>query len=131
MSRFNLIVTIVPLVIVAIGLIGWVLTLRSDVTAAKVERVSMVRELEAIHAKLESERVIRTDLHIEQSEDLVTVTNDIAQRMNGLEERISLADNEMRTIMADHMGFADTLRDIGESGALPSGERRVYGGYGD
>jgi len=37
--------------------------------------------------------------------------------------------NEMRSIMADHTGFADVLRDMGQAGALPSGERRAYGGY--
>ena len=37
--------------------------------------------------------------------------------------------NEMRSIMADHNGFADTLKEMGQSSALPSGERRTYGGY--
>ena len=130
MSRLGLIATIVPLVIVAIGLIGWGLTLRSDVTATKAELAGIVREIEAIQKSLEGERVLRTDLHIEQSEDLVAVTNDMTERMNGLEERISLADNEMRTIMADHSGFNDVLQSLGQAGLLPSGERREYGGYG-
>ena len=130
MSRLGLIATIVPLVIVAIGLIGWVLTLRSDVTATKAELAGIVREIKAIQKSLEGERVLRTDLHIEQSEDLVAVTNDMTERMNGLEERISLADNEMRTIMADHSGLNDVLQSLGQAGLLPSGERREYGGYG-
>ena len=37
--------------------------------------------------------------------------------------------NEMRTIMSDHQGFGDTLKEMGQSSALPSGERRAYGGY--
>jgi len=41
-----------------------------------------------------------------------------------------VANDQMKTIMGDHMGFADVLRQLGEAGALPSGERREYGGYG-
>jgi hypothetical protein len=36
----------------------------------------------------------------------------------------------MATIMGDHNGFADVLRELGEIGVLPTGERRDYGGYG-
>ena len=42
----------------------------------------------------------------------------------------SLQENEMRTIMADHSGFADVLDELGSSGVLPAGERRIYGNYG-
>ena len=46
-----------------------------------------------------------------------------------LEKNLAVANDQMKTIMADHMGFADVLDDLGKSGALPSGERRAYGGY--
>jgi hypothetical protein len=36
----------------------------------------------------------------------------------------------MATIMGDHLGFGDALRQLGEIGVLPTGERRDYGGYG-
>jgi len=58
-----------------------------------------------------------------------TDMGNLQQRIADLEEQLALADNEMRTIMADHSGFADVLRELGESGALPSGERRSYGNY--
>ena len=56
----------------------------------------------------------------------------IEEMSDNLEETVktqAVITNEMRSIMADHMGFADTLKDMGQSGALPSGERRTYGGY--
>ena len=99
-QNLSLIATIVPLIIVAIGLVGWVLSLRSDVTTAVKQ-----------HAVLE-----------EATESLET-------RLNKLEEQLAIADNEMRTIMADHSGFNEVLKELGKSGLLPSGERREYGGY--
>ena len=99
-KNLSLIATLVPLIIVAIGLVGWVLSLRSDVT-------DTVGQLEAVQAEVE----------------------DAQFRLNELEKSLAIADDQMKTIMGDHMGFADTLREIGEAGALPSGERRAYGGY--
>jgi len=98
--NLSLIVTIVPLIIVAIGLVGWVLSLRSDVTTA-----------------------------VKQQAVLEETTESLEIRLNKLEEQLAIADNEMRTIMADHMGFNEVLKELGKAGLLPSGERREYGGY--
>tara|TARA_Y100001951_G_C11235187_1_gene236972 strand:+ start:73 stop:387 length:315 start_codon:yes stop_codon:yes gene_type:complete len=98
--NLSLIATIVPLIIVAIGLVGWVLSLRSDVTTA-----------------------------VKQQAVLEEATESLETRLNKLEEQLAIADNEMRTIMADHMGFNEVLKELGKSGLLPSGERREYGGY--
>jgi len=104
MGKMNLglIATIVPLIIVGIGLIGWVLSLRSDVTTAVVQ-------LEAIHEEAET----------------------LKERLNNLEKNLAIADDQMKTIMGDHMGFNDILQELGKAGLLPSGERRAYGGYGN
>ena len=99
-QNLSLIATIVPLIIVAIGLVGWVLSLRSDVTTA-----------------------------VKQQAVLEEATESLEARLNKLEEQLAIADNEMRTIMADHMGFNEVLKELGKSGLLPSGERREYGGY--
>ena len=99
-QNLSLIATIVPLIIVAIGLVGWVLSLRSDVTTA-----------------------------VKQQAVLEEATESLETRLNKLEEQLAIADNEMRTIMADHSGFNEVLKELGKSGLLPSGERREYGGY--
>jgi len=98
--NLSLIATIVPLIIVGIGLIGWILSLRSDVTTT-------VGQLEVIQEEAEN----------------------LQERMNALEKSIAVADDQMKTIMGDHMGFNDVLQELGKSGLLPSGERRAYGGY--
>jgi uncharacterized membrane protein (DUF106 family) len=100
--NLSLIATIVPLIIVGIGLIGWVLSLRSDVTTT-------VEQLNAIQEEAES----------------------LQERMNALDKSLAVAEDQMKTIMGDHMGFNDILQDLGKAGLLPSGERRSYGGYGN
>jgi Tfp pilus assembly protein PilV len=129
MKHLGLIGAILPLVLLAIGLIGFVLTLRNDVTAATAQTAAVQAELSAINERMDSERTIRTDLHIDQAEDLVDITNGLSDRISGMETDLAVANDQMRTIMGDHLGFADVLRELGEIGVLPTGERRDYG-YG-
>ena len=68
----------------------------------------------------------------ELQETVVALKETIVDMGENLEEAVktqAVISNEMRTIMSDHNGFADTLKQMGQSGALPSGERRAYGGY--
>ena len=130
MKHLGLIGAVLPLVLLAIGLIGWVLTVRNDVTDAVKQITAVQEEIAGINARMENERTIRTDLHTDQSRDLVDITNGLSDRISGLETDLVLANDQMATIMGDHEGFADVLRELGEIGVLPSGERRDYGGYG-
>ena len=130
MKHLGLVGAILPLVILAIGLIGWVLTVRNDVTDAVKQITAVQEDSAAINERMENERTIRTELHTDQSEDLVTIPNGLNDRISGLETDLVLANDQMATIMGDHEGFADVLRELGEIGVLPSGERREYGGYG-
>jgi len=129
-QHLGLIGGILPLVLVAIALIGFILTLRNDLTAIKAELDAVQQDLSSLASSLENERGIRIESHIDQSQDLVTIANDFTERLNGLSQALAIAESEQRTIMADHLGFADSLREMGEIGILPSGERREYGGYG-
>ena len=130
MKHLGVIGAILPLVLLAIGMIGWVLTVRNDVTDAVKQITAVQEEVAAINERMENERTLRTDLHTDQAEDLVTITNDITERINGLETGLAISADQQKTINADHLGFADALREMGEIGVLPSGERREYGGYG-
>ena len=131
MKHLGLIGAVLPLVLLAIGVIGWVLTVRNDVTDAVKQITAVQEEVAAINARMENERTIRTDLHTDQAGDLVTITNGLSDRLSGLETDLVLANDQMATIMGDHLGFADVLRELGEIGVLPTGERRDYGGYGN
>jgi hypothetical protein len=130
MKHLGLIGAILPLVLLAVGMIGWVLTVRNDVTDAVRQITTVQEEIAAINERMENERTLRTDLHTDQAGDLVTITNALSDRLGGLETDLVLANDQMATIMGDHLGFADVLRELGEIGVLPTGERRDYGGYG-
>jgi len=131
MKHLGLIGAVLPLVLLAVGLIGWVLTVRNDVTDAVKQITAVQEEIAGINARMENERTIRTELHADQAGDLVTITNGLSDRISGLETGLVLANDQMATIMGDHLGFADVLRELGEIGVLPTGERRDYGGYGN
>jgi len=129
MKHLGLIGAILPLILLGVGIIGWVLTVRNDVSDA-VKQITIVQaELSAINERMDNERTMRTDLHIDQAEDLVGITNGLSDRISGLETDLVLANDQMLTIMGDHLGFAGALRELGELGILPTGERREYG-YG-
>ena len=131
MKHLGLIGAVLPLVLLAVGLIGWVLTVRNDVTDAIKQITAVQEDIAGINARMENERTIRTALHTDQAGDLVDITNGLSDRISGLETDLVLANDQMATIMGDHEGFADVLRELGEIGVLPSGERRDYGGYGN
>ena len=130
MKHLGLVGAVLPLVLLAVGLIGWVLTVRNDVTDAVKQITAVQEELIAINDRMENERTLRTTLHTDQAEDLVDITNALSDRISGMETDLVLANDQMATIMGDHEGFADVLRELGGIGVLPSGERREYGGYG-
>ena len=73
------------------------------------------------------------DSAVSELQHTVSAMEETVAEMGETIEEISktqaIIDNEMRTIMSDHQGCGDTLRQMGQSGALPSGERRAYGGY--
>jgi hypothetical protein len=129
-KHLGLIGAVLPLVLLAIGMIGWVLTVRNDVTDAVKQITAVQEEISAINERMENERTLRTDLHTDQAGELVTITNDLSDRISGLETGLAISSDQQKTINADHLGFADVLRELGEIGVLPSGERREYGGYG-
>ena len=84
-KNLGLIATLVPLIIVAIGLIGWVLSLRSDVT-------DTVGQLEAVQAEVE----------------------DLQFRLSELETGLAIADDQMRTIMGEHEVIGEMFQQMGE-----------------
>ena len=84
-KNLSLIATLVPLVIVAIGLVGWVLSLRSDVTAT-------VGQLEAVQAEVEGMQF----------------------RLNELEKGLAIADDQMSPINAEHEIIGELFDSIGE-----------------
>ena len=84
-KHLGLIATIVPLLIVGIGLIGWVLSLRSDVTTT-------VGQLEAVQEQVDS----------------------LTERMAQVEKSLAIADDQMNTIMGEHEVIGEMFQQMGE-----------------
>ena len=126
--KLSQIATIIPLVIVAIGLIGWILTVRNDVTGAVHQVDGIHEEISSIHERIGTNFNSNLDERFKEAMDR---SDEMQQQIIDLERSLAIANDQMQTIMGDHMGFADVLKELGEAGVLPSGERRAYGGYGN
>ena len=59
-------------------------------------------------------------------EDLWAAVEELEDRLNDLETTDALMNNEMRTIMSDHSGFNEVLKQLNLSGY---GDNRTYGDY--
>ena len=90
---------------------------------ATVDVAVLQTTVEGLKEKLDSMEVFDSSNLEEAIEELDEVFDD-------LDRRSGIIENEMRTIMSDHGGFADVLRQLELSGVLPSGEKRTYGNYG-
>ena len=84
-KHLGLVATLVPLIIVAIGLVGWVLSLRSDVTAT-------VQQVEVVQAEVEA----------------------LQSRLSELETGLAIADDQMSTIMREHEVIGEMFKEMGE-----------------
>ena len=141
MKPFQLGLSLIPVVIIVIGLIGWVVTLRGNIDSA-LESIEELRESQYDDTDL-VERV--QDLAIQAEESMTKVMwvmeeygpaiesirdreldTEMADRVADIVTRQAVVENEMRQIMSDHAGFADVLYELGESGLI---ERREYGNY--
>ena len=62
------------------------------------------------------------------STDLEETMALLENRIDELKTKDAIMENEMRTIMSDHSGFNDVLKEMGKSGY---GDNRQYGNYGN
>tara|TARA_R100001530_G_scaffold114776_1_gene81713 strand:- start:274 stop:669 length:396 start_codon:yes stop_codon:yes gene_type:complete len=116
---------VIAIVVQAFGIIWYVAQLDSTVTNLD-STVSVMQEsqgtiteletaLELIKESVDSERNIRH-----------TTLDEILDSLDELEKTQAVINNEMRTIMSDHSGFSDALKELGLSGYS---DKRQYGNY--
>ena len=60
--------------------------------------------------------------------ETVEILQALEERLDELEKKDAIIENEMRTIMSDHMGFNDALKEMGKAGY---GDNRQYCNYGN
>jgi len=144
MKPVQLALSLIPVVLIVIGLIGWVVTLRSNIDAA-LDSIQALQDSQYDDADL-VERVQELALQAEESMTKVMwvmeeygpaiesirdreLDTEMADKVAEVMTRQAVVENEMRQIMSDHEGFADVLRELGEAGLIQ--ERRQYGNYGE
>ena len=91
-----------------------------DISPLEQDMAELETSLGLIKETIDGERDIRH-----------TTLDDFESRLDDIETTNAVINNEMRTIMSDHQGFAEVLRELELSGILPSGEKRTYGNYGN
>ena len=104
-----------------------------------IEKVAILSEQEEVDlsdieqsiTELETALGLISDRVTEEREIRNTTLEEIQDSLDELEKTQAVIDNEMRTIMSDHDGFSEVLKQINAAGLLPSGEKRQYGGYGN
>ena len=126
-KHLQLVSTIVPLLILAVGLIGWVFTLRADITTAQTEVVELRRGLQLVSQESRQAQLEITKF-TNQIDTILEEINNNSPAIEKLKRDMAVASDQMNTIMADHAYMGDMLSELGMS--QPSGERRTYGGYG-
>ena len=133
--------SLIPVAIIVIGLIGWVVTLRGNIDAA-LESIEDLQASQYDDTDL-AERVQQLSLVSEEGMTKLVwimeeygpaiesirdreLDTEMADKVADIVTRQAVVENEMRQIMSDHAGFAEVLEELGESGLI---ERREYGDY--
>ena len=99
--------------------------LNSDVDNLKEELLDLKRMIEILSEELKNKEFDSS--HLDRSiEHLEEVFSKLEDEVDTLEARDLVIENEMRTIMSDHSGFNDVLKEMGKSGY---GDTRQYGDY--
>jgi hypothetical protein len=144
MKPLQLGLSMIPVAIIVIGLIGWVVTLRGNIDSA-LASIQELRESQYDDTEI-VERVQELALQAEEALTKVMwmqeeygpaiesirdreLDTEMADKVSDVVTRQAVVENEMRQIMSDHEGFADVLRELGEAGLIS--ERRQYGNYGN
>ncbi len=130
---------VIAIVVQAFGIIWYVAQLDStveslDASVATLQEQATTVDVAVLQKDLENikEKIAMMDemhsMKFDPSE-LEEAIDDIEKIIAELQTKDALIENEMRTIMSDHGGFAEVLKQINAAGLLPSGEKRSYGNY--
>ena len=144
MKPLNIALALLPVAILAIGLIGWVVTLRgnldgalkdiAELKAAQFDDTALLEQIQELSLASEETMAKVAWIQDEYGPAIESIRNreldtEMADKVSDVVTRQAVVENEMRQIMSDHEGFADVLRELGEAGYIT--ERREYGNYGD
>ena len=144
MKPLQLGLSMIPVAIIVIGLIGWVVTLRGNIDSAlasiqelqdsQYDDTEMVERVQELALQAEESMTLVMWMQEEYGPAIESIRDreldtEMSDKVSDVVTRQAVVENEMRQIMSDHQGFADVLRELGEAGLIS--ERRQYGNYGN
>ena len=123
---------VIAIVAQAFGIIWYVAQLDStvsnlDSTVSVMQESQATVDVAVLQTTVEGLKEQLDSWEVFDSSDLEEVIEDLDEAIDLLDKRSSIIENEMRTIMSDHSGFNDALKDLGLKGYS---DNRTYGNYG-
>jgi len=115
----------------AFGLIWYVAQLDStvktlDINVAAMQETQSTVDVAVLQTEMDNLRAQIIEVAEFDTDDLWDTLDELDDKLRELETRDALMENEMRTIMSDHNGFSEVLKELNLSGY---GDTRAYGEY--
>ena len=128
---------VIAIIAQAFGIIWYVAQLDStvnslDSSVAQMQEQATTVDVAVLQTDLENIKdkiAMMDEMHSEKFDptDLEEAIDELDEALDALDKRSGIIENEMRTIMSDHDGFNDALKELGLSGYS---DKRQYGNYG-
>ena len=128
---------VIAIIAQAFGIIWYVAQLDStvnslDSSVAQMQEQATTVDVAVLQTDLENIKdkiAMMDEIHSEKFDptDLEEAIEELDEALDALDKRSGIIENEMRTIMSDHDGFNDALKELGLSGYS---DKRQYGNYG-
>ena len=115
----------------AFGLIWYVAQLDStvktlDINVAAMQETQSTVDVAVLQTEMDNLRAQIIEVAEFDTDDLWDTLDELEDRLRELETMDAIMNNEMRTIMSDHNGFSEVLKELNLSGY---GDTRTYGDY--
>ena len=115
----------------AFGLIWYVAQLDStvktlDINVAAMQETQSTVDVAVLQTEMDNLRAQIIEVAEVDTDDLWDTLDELEDKLIELATRDALMENEMRTIMSDHNGFNEVLKELNLSGY---GDTRTYGDY--
>ena len=115
----------------AFGLIWYVAQLDStvktlDTNVAVIQETQSTVDVAVLQTEMDNLKAQIIEVAEFDTDDLWDTLDELEDKLIELATRDALMENEMRTIMSDHNGFSEVLKELNLSGY---GDTRAYGEY--
>jgi len=122
---------VAAIIVQAFGLIWYVAQLDStvktlDVNVAAIQETQSTVDVAVLQNEVDNLKAQIIEVAEFDTGDLWYAIDELEDKLSELETRDAIMENEMRTIMSDHNGFNEVLKELNLSGY---GDTRAYGDY--